>query len=108
MIIDTSAWVEFSRTGSDSVRAAIGAALASGEAMTGRSAACAVAAQADRVDVDDAAVLFQRCRRAGDTVRSPNDCLIAAIALRMGVAVLHRDRDFDVIARHAGLETVRA
>jgi hypothetical protein len=31
------------------------------------------------------------------------DCLIGAVALRVGVSVLHNDRDFDVLARHAGL-----
>jgi hypothetical protein len=31
------------------------------------------------------------------------DCLIGAVALRVGVPVLHNDRDFDVLARHAGV-----
>ncbi len=32
------------------------------------------------------------------------DCLIAAVAIREGASVLHRDRDFDVIARHTELQ----
>lgn len=34
------------------------------------------------------------------------DCLIAAVALRLGLPVLHRDRAFEVLARHCGLQTV--
>ncbi len=32
-----------------------------------------------------------------------NDCLIAAVAIRNGASVLHRDADFDVLARHTPL-----
>ena len=46
-----------------------------------------------------AAELFRAARRAGLTVRSSVDCLIATCALRHGLVVLHRDRDFDVLAR---------
>ena len=131
MIIDTSAWVEFSRSAnpSDSIRSAISAALHERTAMTvdivrlellaGAPAesqltlrrvlaGCAFVGQAEFADVDTAADLFQRCRRRGETIRSPNDCLVAAIAVRAGVPVLHRDRDFDILARHTDLEAVRS
>jgi len=52
----------------------------------------------------EAANLFRAARRAGLTVRSGVDCLIAACAIRNGLTVLHRDRDFDVIARVSSLE----
>jgi predicted nucleic acid-binding protein len=55
----------------------------------------------------EAASLYRAARRAGLTIRSGVDCLIAACALRNGVAVLHRDRDFDLIARVSRLETRR-
>jgi predicted nucleic acid-binding protein len=48
---------------------------------------------------EQAADLYRACRRAGATVRSGVDCLIAACALRHGLEVLHHDRDFDAIAR---------
>jgi predicted nucleic acid-binding protein len=32
-----------------------------------------------------------------------NDCLVAAIAIRNGVRVLHNDRDYEVLARHTPL-----
>lgn len=45
-----------------------------------------------------AADLYRLARRAGRTVRSSVDCLIAACALRADVEVLHRDRDFAALA----------
>jgi predicted nucleic acid-binding protein len=53
---------------------------------------------------EQAADIYRACRRAGDTVRSLVDCLIAVPAIRAGVPILHVDRDFDVIARHTSLE----
>jgi hypothetical protein len=47
----------------------------------------------------DAPVLYRDARRAGYTVRSAIDCLIAACALRHGLTVLHRDRDFSLLAK---------
>jgi predicted nucleic acid-binding protein len=41
------------------------------------------------------------------TVRSGVDCLIAACAIRNGLAVLHHDRDFDALARVSPLESRR-
>jgi len=54
-------------------------------------------------DFEAAAELCRRCRAAGESVRKLTDCLIAAVALRHGATLLHRDRDFEVIARHAPL-----
>jgi predicted nucleic acid-binding protein len=42
--------------------------------------------------------LYRAARRAGITVRSGVDCLIAACAIRNDLEVLHRDRDFDALA----------
>jgi predicted nucleic acid-binding protein len=57
-------------------------------------------------DYEDAAALYRTCRRQGTTVRRVPDCLIAAVAIRSGAAILHQDRDFGAIARHAPLELV--
>jgi predicted nucleic acid-binding protein len=46
----------------------------------------------------EAADLYRAARRAGHTVRSATDCLIAACALRHQLPVLHRDRDYDLLA----------
>ena len=59
------------------------------------------------VDFRNAAEVFQAVRRDGRTVRSLVDCLIAAVALRHNVPVLHRDADFDAIAAATGLRAVR-
>ena len=45
-----------------------------------------------------AAMLYVRCRWQGITLRSPNDCLIAACAIEAGEPLLHADRDFERIA----------
>src|SRR5664279_2088803 len=84
-----------------------GLALPSRRVMNGVLAGCTFVPQLSWFDVDAAVDLYQQCRRKGETVRSPNDCLIAAIAIRVGVSVLHRDRDFDAIARHSRLEATR-
>lgn len=51
-----------------------------------------------------AAELFRAARRGGFTVRSGVDCLIAACAERHSLAILHRDRDFDALAKVAAIE----
>jgi predicted nucleic acid-binding protein len=48
---------------------------------------------------DEAIRLYRSARRAGHTVRSSVDCLIAACALRHGLTVAHHDRDFEAIAQ---------
>lgn len=42
--------------------------------------------------------LYARCRWQGITIRSPDDCLIAACALEAAQPLLHADRDFERIA----------
>ncbi len=54
-------------------------------------------------DYEAAAVLYRVCRQGGETVRALADCLIAAVAVRKGTAVLHLDGDFDALARHTQL-----
>lgn len=52
---------------------------------------------------EEAVGLYRAARRAGFTVRSGVDCLIAACALRHALTVVHVDRDFGLIARVAPL-----
>jgi hypothetical protein len=42
--------------------------------------------------------LYRAARRAGLTVRSSVDCLLAACALKHDLEVLHDDRDFSALA----------
>lgn len=50
------------------------------------------------VDYHDAAIAYRAVRAKGDTVRKMLDCLIAAVAVRTGATLVHRDRDFDLLA----------
>ena len=128
ILIDTSAWIEFLRdTGSpvcdlvnellseetavcDAVRMEVLAGardefhLANLRRLLSRSVLLPTRA----TDYDDAAVLYRRCRRQGETVRKLIDCLIASVAIRSEAAVLHSDADFDVLERHTELQIYRA
>jgi len=46
-----------------------------------------------------AAQLYRSARQKGLTIRKPNDCLIAAIALEHGALLVHNDRDFLALAQ---------
>ena len=58
-----------------------------------------------RAVFDDAVGLYRAARRAGLSIRSGVDCLIAACAVRNGLTVLHRDRDFHQLSRVSALES---
>ena len=64
--------------------------------------------QIARDDAEAAAAVYRACRRGGETPQQLTDCLVAAVAIRCAIPVLHNDRDFEVIARHTALETVTA
>jgi predicted nucleic acid-binding protein len=128
VLIDSSAWIEYLRATGTRFDALVTAAIEGGTAAVaeptrmevlagsfpGRSSdaigalldGCHQLVQLPRTDVESAASLYRTCWRAGETVRSLTDCLIAAIAIRHDVAVLHHDRDFDVLARHTELKVV--
>ena len=57
----------------------------------------------EATDYEAAAALYRSCRRGGETVRKLIDCLIAAIAIRVALPILHADADFEVLARHTAL-----
>lgn len=47
----------------------------------------------------EAARIYFDCRRAGVTIRSAIDCLIARVAIENDLFLLHNDGDFEYIAR---------
>ena len=51
----------------------------------------------------NAARIYFNLRRSGVTVRSPIDCCIACVAIEAGAVLLHRDRDFEKIAKASPL-----
>jgi predicted nucleic acid-binding protein len=71
--------------------------------LRGLLARCAFLATLGPRDYEDAAELSRACRQAGEKVRGLTDCLIASVAIRGGVPVLHSDADFEAIARHTAL-----
>jgi hypothetical protein len=73
-------------------------------AQTAMYALPCVEASLSRTLVDRAIDLFRLARRAGVTVRSSTDCLIAACAVRHGLSVVHCDRDYRHLARIAPLQ----
>ena len=121
-LVDTSAWVEFlRRTGSAAnleVRRLVheeptNVALTEPvvmELLAGASSPQALAQVETLVaglpllaveavtDYRDAAVVYRAARARGETVRKVLDCLIAAVAVRTEATLVHRDRDFDVLA----------
>ena len=123
ILIDTSAWVEFLRDTRSPVCNRVDALLSADiatcdavemEVLAGARderhlqdlralLARATALPVERVDYEAAALLYRTCRRNGETVRKLIDCLIAAVAVRADVPVLHADADFDVLARHTAL-----
>ena len=57
--------------------------------------------------IEEAVRLYRMARKQGLTVRSSVDCLIAACALRHGLTVLHRDRDYPQLAKVSALQQRR-
>lgn len=47
-----------------------------------------------RDDFESATELFHTARLRGVTIRGATDCLIAAMAIRLGLPILHHDSDF--------------
>jgi predicted nucleic acid-binding protein len=126
ILADTSAWVEYlRRTGSDVnvrmreliaepnqlvVTDAVLMELLAGERDPGGVdrlrrllRRCVFARTEAPLDYESAAAVYRACRRAGYVVGSQLDCLVAAVAIRTELPLLHADRDFDAIAAHTAL-----
>jgi hypothetical protein len=56
---------------------------------------------------EEAARIFFDLRRLGRSVHSPIDCCIAQVAIHHDVLLLHRDKDFETIARIRPLRQAR-
>jgi predicted nucleic acid-binding protein len=125
LLADTSAWVEYLRGTGSATHLALRETVRAGSIATtdpvimellagvgspqreeqlaatlarGRYIACGPE------DFLVAARIHASCRRAGSPVRNMLDCLIASVAIREAIPVLHHDRDFEAIARHSTLE----
>jgi predicted nucleic acid-binding protein len=56
----------------------------------------------------ESAANFRRLRRLGVTIRKTMDMLIGTYCLVNDHELLHADRDFELLAEHLGLRTLRA
>ncbi|HVY77012.1 MAG TPA: PIN domain nuclease [Solirubrobacterales bacterium] len=129
ILVDSSAWVEFLRATGSPVHRRLRSALSDAAllATTDIVVMEILAGARDRddrtrlrrllygleflavegpSDYESAAELYGTCRRAGETPRKLTDCLIAAVAIRKGAALLCEDADFAAIARHASLRLI--
>ncbi len=50
-----------------------------------------------------AANIYRACRSRGITIRNSIDCMISAVCIQYDVALLHNDKDFDLIASQFNL-----
>jgi len=127
ILVDTSAWIEFLRNTGSAVCDCVDRSLDEDLAVTDviRMELLAGARDDGHLrdlrgllarttvlpttigDHDQAAAMYRACRRNGETVRKVIDCLIAAVALRADVAVLHHDADFAALARHTAMREAR-
>jgi len=119
ILVDTSVWIEVLRDRAGRRRTALEAALDGDEAVLSRFHQLELLQgarderewnllheylnvqdylEAGSTSWADAARIFFDLRRLGKTVRSPIDCCIAQLAIDHDVLLLHRDRDFEVIA----------
>ena len=124
ILIDTSAWIEFLRDTGTPVCQRVDDLLAAEiatcdvvrmEVLAGardeqhlqqlrRLLARASSLPMESVDYDAAAALYRTCRQRGHTVRKLIDCLIAAVAIRGDLPILHFDADFEILAQHTTLQ----
>ena len=127
VLIETSAWIEFLRDTGSSVCLRVDELLGENmaicepvrmEILAGarddkhlndlrRLLAGATLLATEPIDYEEAASLFRVCRRGGETVRKLIDCLIATIAIRADVPILHNDSDFEILGRHTALSISR-
>jgi predicted nucleic acid-binding protein len=57
---------------------------------------------------ENAASLYRSLRTKGITILKPNDCQIAFYAIHFKLKLVHNDKDFDKIAKHASLKIYSA
>lgn len=119
-LVDSSVWIDFIRQPLEAMPPALGELLDSDSAVVTEPVEMELlAGPTDEIalrriekllsalgrlpvepelDFRAAAAIYRAVRRNGRTVRSKVDCLIAAVAIRNDVVLLHKDADFEAIA----------
>lgn len=122
ILVDTSAWIEYLRATGSAAAVEVRRLLSEQATQVAMCEPIAIEILAGAIDettharleqlvnglpslsVDNAldfrvaAGIYRAARRTGQKIRSLNDCLIAAVAMRHGARIVHRGADFDVIA----------
>jgi len=128
IIIDTSAWIEFFRDGEPSVVEKVDRCLEQDLVMIGDLVYCEVmqgiSSKTERKEVSGLLLALPKCdmvgfhvaersahnyrllRSRGVTVRKTVDVLIGTFCVENGLPLLHHDGDFDLMARHIGLQVL--
>ena len=57
-------------------------------------------------DAIGASDLYRSLKKKGATIRKSPDCMIVYSAIKNGLPLLYKDRDFDIIAKHSKLKLV--
>ena len=122
ILVDTSAWVDYLRDRRTVVAKAVSTLIeqdaelattepvimellagadtpARGEAFERLANGLPLLGIDPRLDFRAAAGLYSEARRDGRTIRSLINCLIACVAIRHDVPLLHKDADYDVISK---------
>jgi hypothetical protein len=121
ILADTSAWVEFDRATGNRVDRRLTELIANGDELVVTEPVVAEVAAGARsddreaalrrllgrshllpfdsvADFDGAVSIYRHCRQRGITPRGLLDCMIAAVAIRHGAAILAHDADMARIA----------
>jgi len=128
VIIDTSAWIEYLRDGAPDVVRKVDRCLDQDlvgvgdlvycEVMQGirssrqRAEVGALLRSLPRFDMagfemaEKSAANYRLLRSKGVTVRKTIDVIIGMFCAERGFQIAHHDRDFDLMARHIGLEVL--
>lgn len=126
VIVDSSVWIDAERgidsAAADRLRQLVHAGAVVGvtdviyaELRTGTIASRSLDMLADDglvvrlralADFDRAAACMRATALAGTRIRTMADCLIASVCIREGLPLLHRDRDFDILASCTELQVL--
>ncbi len=128
VIVDTSAWVEYFRNGVASVVAKVDRCLDRDLVGVGDLVYCEVMqgirSPRQRAEISSllmslphfdmvgfriaerSAANYRLLRSKGVTVRKTIDVLIGTFCAERGFQIVHHDSDFDLMARHIGLDVV--
>ena len=128
VIVDTSAWIEYFRGGAPDIVRKVDVCLDQDLVGIGDLVYCEVMqgirAASERAEVsslllslpqfemvgfgiaEKSASNYRFLRSKGVTVRKTIDVLIGTFCAEHGLQLVHRDSDFDLMARHIGLDII--